>query len=63
MKFAAIARDKPVYTLEGKQLDLRRPWQKGRPLCMWVIGYQLHHIGQTIHRLLFRPGLYKIISV
>lgn len=59
--FAAIARDRPITTWAGEQIDCRRPWQKNRPLLMWVVGIQLNHIGQTIHRALFRSGLYKII--
>ena len=61
MKFAAVARDKPIYGPSGKPYDQRMPHQKGRRLIMWVIGLQLNHIGQTIHRLLFREGLYKMI--
>lgn len=60
MKFAAIARDMPIILPYG-EISQRLPYQKDRPLLMWVIGYQLNHVGATIHRLLFRPGLYKII--
>lgn len=61
MLFASIARDKPITTWDGKLIETRRQWQKGRPLVMWIIGLQLNHIGQTIYRLLFRAGAYKII--
>lgn len=27
----------------------------------WVIGFDIKHIGQTIHRLLFEPGLFDVI--
>lgn len=59
--FAAIARDVPIRTWDGEVIECRRPWQKNRPLLMWVVGIQLNHIGQTIHRALFRAGLYKMI--
>lgn len=60
-RFAAIARDVPLYGPDGTAYDMRLPWQKNRPLLMWVIGLGWDHIGDTIWRLLFRPGLYKMI--
>lgn len=60
--FASIARDKPIITWDGKVIETRRPWQKGRPLTMWIVGLQLNHIGQTIYRLLFKAGAYQIIK-
>ncbi len=35
---------------------------KGRCLTMWVIGYDSKHIGQTIFRLLFKKGAFKVIN-
>lgn len=61
MLFASIARDKPICSWDGRLIETRRPWQKGKPLRMWIIGLQLNHIGQTIYRLLFKAGAYKII--
>lgn len=60
--FASIVRDKPICTWDGRMIETRRPWQKGRPLLTWIIGLQLNHIGQTIYRLLFKAGAYKIIK-
>lgn len=40
---------------------MRRKYQKGKRLTMWVIGYDARHIGETIHRLLFQPNLFRII--
>jgi hypothetical protein len=61
VKFAAIARNKPIYGPDDQPVTQRLPHQDGRRLLMWIIGLQLNHIGQTIHRLLFRPGLYKMV--
>jgi hypothetical protein len=60
--FAGAAIDWDITMGDGTKIPMRRPWQKGRPLRMWVIGFDLKHIGQTIHRLLFQPGLFKIIK-
>lgn len=60
-RFAAVARDLPICGSDGEEIIQRLPWQVGRPLIMWVIGLQLNHIGQTIYRLLFKSGAYKII--
>lgn len=60
-KFAAIARNKVVHGPDGEEIPQRLPWQENRPLLMWAIGLGWNHIGDTIWRVLFRPGLYKII--
>lgn len=62
VRFAAIARDVPVTTMSNQKIDCRLPHQKNRPLTMWAIGDYLKHIGQVIHRVLFRAGLYYIIK-
>lgn len=61
VKFAAIARDKPITLKNGRKVHMRRKYQRGKNLRMWVIAYDAKYIGQTIHRLLFEPGLFKII--
>jgi hypothetical protein len=61
VKFAACARDRSITLSDGTTVPGRLEHQKGRPLLLWVIGIQLNHIGATIHRLLFKEGLYKII--
>lgn len=61
MRFASIVRDKPLHTMSGKTIECRAEHQKDRPLLTWVVGLQLDHIGQTMHRLLFRPGLFDIV--
>lgn len=32
------------------------------PGLYWILAYDLKHIGNTIHRLLFEPGLFKIVQ-
>lgn len=61
VRCAAVARDKDIVMWNGERVPGRLPHQKGRPLTIWLIGLQLNHIGHTMHRVLFRPGLYKII--
>lgn len=58
---ASIARDVPVMTYDGRLIETRRKHQKGRELQIWVIGLKIDHFA-TIHRLLFRAGVYKIIK-
>lgn len=62
IRFAAVARDVPITFSDGRQVDLRRPWQKDRPLLMWCVGYSGAHIGQTLYRVLMKAGLYSIIK-
>lgn len=60
--FAAFARNMPVQTVDGRMINVRPEHLRNRnDIVMWIVGLQMNHIGQTIHRLLFRPGLYKII--
>lgn len=61
VRMASILRDMPVKTLMGDDIVCRRQHQRDRPLTVWIVGLQLNHIGQTIYRLLFEPGLYKVI--
>ena len=49
----------PIIGPDGEPLPHKYPTD--RALTLWVIGYDLKHIGQTIHRMLFRPGAFKII--
>jgi hypothetical protein len=59
VKFAAAALDMPVTLSDGTEVHCRRPHQRGKTLTMWCIGFDEKHIGQTLHRLLFKPGLFK----
>jgi hypothetical protein len=55
---ASAARQKPLFDLSGKQLPHFSP--TGRPLLIWVIGKGEDHIGDTIYRLLFKPGQFPV---
>lgn len=61
LRFASIVRDRPLIAMDGTAICCRAKHQVGRPLICWIIGLQLDHIGQTIHRLLFRPGMFDIV--
>ena len=61
VRFASIATDIPVTLKSGEQVHCRLDHQRGRPLTMWCIGYGETHIGQTLYRLLFQRGAFKII--
>lgn len=52
-EFASAALGIPIIGMDGNPLPLK---YSKPPLTMWVIGFDLKHIGQTIYRLLFMPG-------
>jgi hypothetical protein len=58
---ASYLRNKPVTFADGSKHDMREPgWQK-RPITAWLIGMNLAHIGQTLYRLLCRPGAFDMV--
>ena len=57
---AAVMTDTPVVLSNGKKVDLRMPWQKGKPLRVWIICIDWTHVGETIHPMLFKPGSFKV---
>ncbi len=60
--FAAMALDMPVTLSDGvTKIDMRLPHEKGECLIMWLVGFDQKHIGQSLHRMLFRAGLFKVI--
>lgn len=61
-KIAAIARDVPLTTWDGRQIDCRPKRHAGLPLTLWLIGYQLNHLGDTMFRLLFEEGQFQMIQ-
>lgn len=58
-EFASFVTGLPILNRDGQPVSPPRP--KG-PLRTWVVGYDLKHIGQTIHRVLFKPGLFRIVK-
>jgi hypothetical protein len=60
-KLAAMILDRPIICRDGTKLWQRRPWQKDRPLRVWLIGLHYDHIGQTIYRMLFKNGAFFTI--
>lgn len=53
---AAFARDVPIKTEDGREIHIRRPDQRGRPMVIWIVGYDWDHVGKTLHRLLFQKN-------
>lgn len=62
IRFASIATGIPVMTRAGEEIHCRAPHQQGRPLTMWCIGWGETHIGQTLYRMLFQAGSFKLIK-
>lgn len=59
MEVASAATGIPIIGPDGKPLPHKYPTD--RPLLIWIIGYNVDHIGSTMHRLLFRAGAFRII--
>jgi len=62
VRFASIATGIPIETSSGELIHCRLPRQQGRCLTMWCIGLGEAHIGQTLYRLLFQKGAFKVIK-
>jgi hypothetical protein len=60
VEIASAAMGRPVIGPDGKALKFKYP--QDRPLMIWVIGLGQSHIGDTLHRLLFKPGAFKVIK-
>lgn len=58
---AAYLRNKPITFADGSKHYVREPGWKDRPVNLWLIGLQLNHIGQTIYRLLCKPGAFDMV--
>lgn len=57
---AAIMTDTPVVMGDGRKINLRMPWQQGKPLRVWMVCIDWNHVGETIHPMLFKPGSFKV---
>ena len=58
-EFASIVMQEPIIGPDGSPLPLKT--LHGKPPIAWVIGYDERHIGETLHRLLFQPGAFRVI--
>lgn len=59
-EFASAVTGMPIIAPDGK--PVKRHYPKKNMLC-WVIGFDLTHIGQTIYRNLFEPGIFMVLPV
>lgn len=58
---AAYLRGKSITFADGTKYEMREPaWQK-RAVTVWLCGLQLNHIGQTLYRLLCKPGAFDMV--
>jgi hypothetical protein len=58
-EFAARVTGRNIVSASGEIIKTQWPNHipnKDYPRIFWIIGWDTKHIGQTIHRLLFRPG-------
>ena len=58
---AAYLRNKPLTFSDGRRVNVREESWSSRPVTAWLVGLQLDHIGQTLHRLLCRAGAFDIV--
>lgn len=57
-EIASAATGIPLNGPDGKPMPFQYP---NRPLLIWITGYDLNHIGSTIHHKLFEPGAIDVI--
>lgn len=58
---AAYVRDMSITFADGTKHRMREEEWQNRPVILWLIGLQLNHIGQTLYRLLCKPGAFDIV--
>lgn len=57
-EFGSLVTGQPIFGADGIPLPRIHPVStKQDPLIYWMIGWDLKHIGQTLHKLLFQPGM------
>jgi hypothetical protein len=62
IEFASRVLGQPIIGMNDKPIPLKYPVaQPDKPLIYWIIGWDLKHIGQTVYRNLFEPGLFQCI--
>lgn len=57
---AAISMDEEIVFSDGSKRTARMPWQKGRPLKIWLVCIDARHIGDVIYPALFKAGMFKV---
>lgn len=62
IEFVSRVTGEPVIGIDGKPIPIKyRVSEPKNPLIYWMIGWDLKHIGQTIYRVLFEPGLFMCL--
>lgn len=59
---AAYARNRQIVFSDGSRHDIRERAWANRQVIVWLVGLQLNHIGQTLYRLLRKPGAYDCVK-
>jgi len=62
-EFASRVLGIPVTDPANNFIPLKYPVSTPKdPLLFWVVGWDVDHLGQTVYRLLFQPGLFRVIK-
>lgn len=59
---AAAILDKPITFRDGSKHNMRPPHWRGEGLKIWIVGRNWDHVGKTLYRVLFDPGLFRVIK-
>lgn len=62
MLFASLALNQPIIGPDNNPLP--SPWPEhwgSTGHLLWIVGYDEKHVGQTLHRALFKPGAFRLI--
>lgn len=63
IEFASRVLGEPITAPDGSIIPRKYPVSsKSDPCLYWIIGWDTKHIGQTIYKKLFEPGLFRIIK-
>lgn len=60
---SGVAMDKQITFADGSKHECRMPWQKGRPVLIWIICIDQRHIGEVVYPALFKAGFFKRFQV
>ena len=59
--FASLLLDEPITMRNGEKLNMRPSRWRGQKMLCWAFGFDWAHIGETVYRLLFEAGAFKMI--